>query len=137
VNVNGGAIALGHPVGSTGARLLTTALHDVGYVQTDRDPDYVVLGETRTYSFEAITKAIRLIDGGARFIATNPDASGPSQQGKLPATGAVAAAGAAVGDGCCWHALSASMLAAVTSASANFVDGRERISMRHLCDCRS
>lgn len=70
---------------------LTTALHDVGYVQTDRDPDYVVLGETRTYSFEAITRAIRLIDGGARFIATNPDASGPSQQGKLPATGAVAA----------------------------------------------
>jgi len=58
---------------------------------TDRDPDYVVLGETRTYSFEAITRAIRLIDGGARFIATNPDASGPSQHGKLPATGSVAA----------------------------------------------
>ena len=70
---------------------LTTALHDIGYVMTDRDPDYVVLGETRTYSFEAITQAIRLIDGGARFIATNPDASGPSQQGKLPATGSVAA----------------------------------------------
>ncbi|MDF9714786.1 MULTISPECIES: HAD-IIA family hydrolase [unclassified Nocardioides] len=70
---------------------LTTALHDVGYVQTDRDPDYVVLGETRTYSFEAITRAIRLIEGGSRFIATNPDPSGPSQQGKLPATGAVAA----------------------------------------------
>jgi NagD protein len=70
---------------------LTTALHDVGYVMTDRDPDYVVLGETRTYSFEAITRAIRLIDGGARFIATNPDPSGPSQQGKLPATGSVAA----------------------------------------------
>ncbi|WP_193604498.1 HAD-IIA family hydrolase [Nocardioides dongkuii] len=70
---------------------LTSALHDIGYVMTDRDPDYVVLGETRTYSFEAITRAIRLIDGGARFIATNPDASGPSQQGKLPATGSVAA----------------------------------------------
>jgi len=70
---------------------LTTALHNVGYVMTDRDPDYVVLGETRTYSFEAITRAIRLIDGGARFIATNPDPSGPSQQGKLPATGSVAA----------------------------------------------
>ncbi len=70
---------------------LTTALHDIGYVMTDRDPDYVVLGETRTYSFEAITRAIRLIDGGARFIATNPDPSGPSQHGKLPATGAVAA----------------------------------------------
>ena len=58
---------------------------------TDRDPDYVVLGETRTYSFEAITRAIRLIDAGARFIATNPDVSGPSPAGKLPATGAVAA----------------------------------------------
>jgi len=70
---------------------LTTALHDVGYVMTDRDPDYVVLGETRTYSFESITRAIRLIEAGARFIATNPDPSGPSQQGTLPATGSVAA----------------------------------------------
>lgn len=70
---------------------LTTALHDIGYVMTDRDPDYVVLGETRTYSFEAITKAIRLVADGARFIATNPDPSGPSQQGMLPATGSVAA----------------------------------------------
>src|SRR5919198_646051 len=52
---------------------LTTALHEVGYVLTDRDPDYVVLGETRTYSFEAITTAIRLVEQGARFIATNPD----------------------------------------------------------------
>jgi NagD protein len=70
---------------------LTTAMHDVGYVMTERDPDYVVLGETRTYSFESITKAIRLIDRGARFIATNPDPSGPSPHGKLPATGSVAA----------------------------------------------
>ncbi|HET7476271.1 MAG TPA: HAD-IIA family hydrolase [Dermatophilaceae bacterium] len=70
---------------------LTTALHEVGYVLTDRDPDYVVLGETRTYSFESITRAIRLIGDGARFIATNPDPSGPSADGPLPATGAVAA----------------------------------------------
>ena len=70
---------------------LTTALHDVGYVLTDRDPDYVVLGETRTYSFEAITRAIRLVGAGARFISTNPDATGPSADGPLPATGAVAA----------------------------------------------
>jgi NagD protein len=70
---------------------LTTALHDAGYVLTDRDPDYVVLGETRTYSFEAITRAIRLVDDGARFIATNPDATGPSPDGPLPATGSVAA----------------------------------------------
>jgi NagD protein len=70
---------------------LTTALHDVGYTMTERDPDYVVLGETRTYSFEAITKAIRLVEDGARFIATNPDVSGPSPLGTLPATGSVAA----------------------------------------------
>jgi NagD protein len=70
---------------------LTTALHEVGYTMSDRDPDYVVLGETRTYSFEAITRAIRLIEGGARFIATNPDPSGPSPDGTLPATGSVAA----------------------------------------------
>jgi NagD protein len=70
---------------------LTTALHEIGYVMTERDPEYVVLGETRTYSFEAITTAIRLIDRGARFIATNPDPSGPSAQGLIPATGSVAA----------------------------------------------
>jgi NagD protein len=70
---------------------LTTALHDAGYILTDTKPDYVVLGETRTYSFEAITRAIRFVDSGSRFIATNPDPSGPSPDGKLPATGAVAA----------------------------------------------
>jgi NagD protein len=70
---------------------LTTAMHEIGYILTDADPDYVVLGETRTYSFEAITRAIRLINNGARFIATNPDPTGPSNEGALPATGAVAA----------------------------------------------
>ncbi|WUC01474.1 HAD-IIA family hydrolase [Nocardia sp. NBC_00565] len=75
-------------VGESG---LTTALHEIGYVLTDSDPDYLVLGETRTYSFEAITTAIRLVDRGARFIATNPDATGPSREGLLPATGSVAA----------------------------------------------
>jgi len=70
---------------------LTTALHQVGYVLSDREPDYVVLGETRTYSLDAITRAIRLIGGGARFIATNPDPTGPSPDGPQPATGAVAA----------------------------------------------
>ncbi|MFH7595141.1 HAD-IIA family hydrolase [Streptomyces racemochromogenes] len=70
---------------------LTTALHDIGYILTDHEPDYVVLGETRTYSFEAMTKAVRLINDGARFICTNPDETGPSTEGPLPATGAVAA----------------------------------------------
>ena len=77
-----------HVVGEAG---LTTALHDVGYVLSEVEPDYVVLGETRTYSFEAITRAIRLIRGGARFIATNPDPIGPTPAGPLPATGSVAA----------------------------------------------
>ncbi len=70
---------------------LTTALHEAGYTLTERAPDYVVLGETRTYSFERITRAIRLIADGARFIATNPDATGPAVEGPLPATGSVAA----------------------------------------------
>ena len=70
---------------------ITTALHEAGFIMTENDPDYVVVGETRTYSFEAITRAIRLIGDGARFIITNPDATGPSAEGPLPATGAVAA----------------------------------------------
>ncbi|GAT89271.1 HAD family hydrolase [Arthrobacter sp. Leaf145] len=70
---------------------LTTALHEAGFILTDTDPDFVVLGETRTYSFEAITMAVRHILAGARFIATNPDATGPSKDGPMPATGAIAA----------------------------------------------
>ena len=70
---------------------LTTALHEAGFIMTDTNPDYVVVGETRSYSFDAITKAIRLIGKGARFISTNPDATGPSAEGPLPATGAVTA----------------------------------------------
>jgi NagD protein len=70
---------------------LTTALHQAGYTLTEQDPDYVVLGETRTYSFVRITNAIRLVLGGARFIATNPDATGPAPDGPVPATGSVAA----------------------------------------------
>lgn len=70
---------------------LTAAIHSVGYIITDMDPDYVVLGETNTYNFELITKTIRLLAEGARFIATNPDASGPSERGIVPACGALAA----------------------------------------------
>ena len=70
---------------------LTTAMHEIGYVMTDVNPDYVVLGETRNFNFDSLTKAIRLINNGSRFIATNPDATGPSADGVLPATGSVAA----------------------------------------------
>lgn len=81
---NGTAFA----IGESG---LTSALHDVGYVLTSNNPDYVVLGETNSYHFERITLAIRLIMDGARFIATNPDTSGPTEQGIQPACGAMAA----------------------------------------------
>ena len=70
---------------------LTTAVHDAGFILTETDPDFVVLGETRNFSFEAITKAVRFIADGARFIVTNPDTTGPSKDGLLPAAGAVAA----------------------------------------------
>ncbi|MEJ5250210.1 MAG: HAD hydrolase-like protein, partial [Caldilinea sp.] len=63
----------------------------VGYIQTEFDPDYVVLGETFNYSFAQITKAVRLINAGARFVATNPDATGPTDEGIVPACGAMAA----------------------------------------------
>ncbi|HTK09798.1 MAG TPA: HAD-IIA family hydrolase [Ktedonobacteraceae bacterium] len=70
---------------------LTTALHDIGYILTDQNPEYVILGETVTYSFEQISSAIRFILNGARFIATNPDMMGPGEGGIVPATGALAA----------------------------------------------
>jgi NagD protein len=70
---------------------LTEAIHSVGYIITDHDPDYVVLGETYSYNLALITKAIRLVADGARFIATNPDPTGPSEGGLVPACGAMAA----------------------------------------------
>ncbi|NNN03269.1 MAG: HAD family hydrolase [Acidimicrobiaceae bacterium] len=70
---------------------LTTALHEVGYTLSEVKPDYVVVGETRNYSFERIAKAAQLIQAGARFIATNPDNTTPTQDGIVPATGALTA----------------------------------------------
>lgn len=70
---------------------LTDAIHEVGYVITDINPDYVVLGETDSYNYEAVTKAIRLIEAGAQFIATNPDPAGPTETGTVPGCGAMAA----------------------------------------------
>ena len=83
-NPNGKAFV----IGESG---LTQALHEVGYVQTDINPDYVVLGEVNNYNFEQITKAVRLVKDGAMFIATNPDSTGPLEAGIVPATGALAA----------------------------------------------
>lgn len=70
---------------------LTEAMHQVGYVLTEHQPDYVVLGETLSYSYARITQAVQLVSEGSRFIATNPDPSGPGETGLVPACGAVAA----------------------------------------------
>jgi NagD protein len=70
---------------------LTQALHEAGYVLTDRDPDYVVVGETTSLNYERMTQAVRLVSEGARFIATNPDPSGPGEGGLVPACGAITA----------------------------------------------
>jgi NagD protein len=70
---------------------LTEPLREAGFIITDDNPHYVVLGETQSYDFKVITAAIRLIASGVRFIATNPDPSGPSDGGLAPACGAMAA----------------------------------------------
>ncbi|MCB0212366.1 MAG: HAD family hydrolase [Anaerolineae bacterium] len=70
---------------------LYQALTDVGYTLTDYNPDYVILGETDSYPYDKIIRAIRLISQGIPFIATNPDPNGPTEDGLVPATGAVAA----------------------------------------------
>lgn len=70
---------------------LTEAIHGIGYVITDLDPDYVILGETHSYVLERITKAVQLVAQGAHFIATNPDPVGPTERGLAPACGAMAA----------------------------------------------
>lgn len=70
---------------------IITALEDVGYTLEESSSDYVVLGETFSYSFERISTAIRMVASGSRFVATNPDVVGPSEKGLEPACGAVAA----------------------------------------------
>ncbi len=74
-----------------GEAALTKALYDHRIYMNDVNPDYVVVGETRTYSFEKIEKAIELVNKGAKLIGTNPDITGPTERGIMPATGALIA----------------------------------------------
>lgn len=74
-----------------GEAALTKALYDQGIYMNDVNPDYVVVGETSTYSFEKVTKAINLVLKGAKLIGTNPDITGPVENGICPATGALIA----------------------------------------------
>ncbi|HEX9759236.1 MAG TPA: HAD-IIA family hydrolase [Nitrospiria bacterium] len=70
---------------------LIDALHQAGYIITEYQPDYVVVGDTQHYDYHHITQAIRFIQGGARLIGANPDVTGPSDTGIVPATGALVA----------------------------------------------
>jgi len=68
-----------------GAPGLQNALYDVGITQNDIDPDYVVIGETRNYTYDAILRATVHVLGGAKLIGTNPDITGPGEEGIIPA----------------------------------------------------
>lgn len=74
-----------------GAPGLFNALYEVGITINDIDPDYVIVGETSTYNYETIIKAVELIQKGARLIATNSDLTTPSERGIIPATRALVA----------------------------------------------
>lgn len=75
-------------IGETG---LTNALYEAGITMNDVDPDYVVVGETRSYSYEKVEKAVLLVRQGARLIGCNPDLTGPTEAGIVPATGSLIA----------------------------------------------
>lgn len=70
---------------------LINALYEKGISMNDVNPDYVVVGETRNYNYESILRAVRLVNGGAKLIGTNPDMTGPSEQGIIPACKALVA----------------------------------------------
>ena len=83
-NPNGSA----YVIGEAG---LINAIYGAGFSMNDVDPDYVVVGETSSYSYNKIEKAIRLVLKGAKLIGTNPDVTGPTEKGIAPATKALTA----------------------------------------------
>jgi NagD protein len=89
-----GFLASQHPGGSVyviGEPGLIQALYDAGFTMNNVNPNYVVVGEGRGYSLEALERAVKLVMGGARLIGTNPDLSGPVEGGIAPACGALVA----------------------------------------------
>lgn len=68
---------------------LINALYDVGYSMNDINPDYVVVGESKNYNYETVIRAVSLVRNGARLIGTNPDTTGPTEDGLVPATGSL------------------------------------------------
>ncbi len=83
-NPNGSAFVIGEAG-------LINAIYGAGFSMNDVDPDYVVVGETSSYSYNKIEKAIRLVLKGAKLIGTNPDVTGPTEKGIAPATKALIA----------------------------------------------
>ena len=87
-------LASQHPNGSAfviGEAGLTNALYDAGFAMNDVNPDYVVVGESRDYTYDRICHAVRLVLKGAKLIGTNPDLTGPVEGGLVPATGSLLA----------------------------------------------
>ncbi len=80
----GSVFAIGEPG-------LINALYAAGYTMNNVNPDYVVVGESRSYNLETLEKAVKLVLAGARLIGTNPDMTGPTEAGIVPATGALIA----------------------------------------------
>jgi 5'-nucleotidase len=106
-------------IGETG---LTNALYDVGFSMNDVNPDYVVMGDTRSYNIELIERAVELVRHGARLIGTNPDLTGPVEGGLVPSTGALIAP-----------------IERATGRTAYFVGKPNPLMMRHALkrlDCR-
>jgi NagD protein len=73
-------------IGETG---LSNALYDAGISMNDVNPDYVIVGESRNYTYENILRAVKFVQRGAKLIGTNPDQTGPTEQGMVPSTGAL------------------------------------------------
>ncbi len=83
-----------HPRGSAyiiGEAGLISAMYNVGYTMNNVDPDYVIVGDTRTYNYEKIEHAVHLVLNGAKLIGANPDISGPTEAGIAPSTKALIA----------------------------------------------
>ncbi len=79
----------GGSVYAIGEAGLTNALYDAGFTTNKINPDYVVVGETRALNYEMIEHATLLVRGGSKLIGTNPDLTGPSEKGIIPATRAL------------------------------------------------
>lgn len=64
---------------------LMNALYDAEITMNDVNPDYVIIGETKNYNYESVIRAVKLVQNGAKLVGTNPDLTGPTEDGIIPA----------------------------------------------------